>query len=196
MISQERLLSIFLEGLSSKELHVALYMKHHKNLNQCIHYAIDYDDNCGEELKAKDTSSKTSAGTSSVASQVEEITKGVMEKIQRLYGMPKLMDPQRMDRLGPANSRLDGCLSIWCEFDKKWGNHTTQECYNCIRFMRNQQMGGNIQNFALAGERPLPVLDAQPPLPNAALVRLVEHEEDDNQEQVLVPIMPYVNKTQ
>ena len=31
--SQERLVSIFLEGLSSKELHAVLYMKHHKILN-------------------------------------------------------------------------------------------------------------------------------------------------------------------
>ena len=92
MPSQERLVSIFLEGLSSKELHATFYMKHHKNLNQCIHDAIDYDDNCGDELKAKETSSKTSASTSSVASQVEEIMKGVMEKIQRLYGMPKLSE--------------------------------------------------------------------------------------------------------
>ena len=41
MPSQEILVSIFLEGLSNKELHAALYMKHHKNLNQCIHDAID-----------------------------------------------------------------------------------------------------------------------------------------------------------
>ena len=68
MPSQERLVSIFLEGLSSKELHAVLHMKHHKNLNQCIHDAIDYDDNCGEELKEKDMSSKTSASTSSFAS--------------------------------------------------------------------------------------------------------------------------------
>ena len=71
MPSQERLVSIFLEGLSNKDLHATLYMKHHKNLHQCIHNTIDYDDNCGEELKGKDTSSKTSASTSSVASQVE-----------------------------------------------------------------------------------------------------------------------------
>ena len=83
-------------------------MKHHKNLNQCIHNAIDYDDNCGEELKGKDTSSKTSASTSSVASQLEEIMKGVMDEIQHLYGMPKLMDPQRMDRPGPIVARPDG----------------------------------------------------------------------------------------
>ena len=93
MPSQDRLVSIFLEGLSSKELYTVLYMKHHKNLNQCIHDAIDYDDNCGEELKGKEMSSRASASTSSVALQVKEIMKGVMEKIQHLYGMPKLMDP-------------------------------------------------------------------------------------------------------
>ena len=43
-------------------------------------------------------------------------------------------------------------------------------------------MGGNIQNYAPVGEKPLSVLNAQPPLPNAALVRLVEHEDEDNQE--------------
>ena len=68
MPSQERLVSIFLEGLSSKELHTALYMKHHKNLNECIHDAIDYHDNYGEELKGKDTSSRASASTSLLAS--------------------------------------------------------------------------------------------------------------------------------
>ena len=53
MPSQDRLVSIFLEGLKNKDLHVALYMKHHKNLNQCINDAIDYDDNCGQELWAR-----------------------------------------------------------------------------------------------------------------------------------------------
>ena len=45
MPSQERLVSIFLEGLKNKDLHATLYMKHHKNLNQCINDVIDYDDN-------------------------------------------------------------------------------------------------------------------------------------------------------
>ena len=57
-------------------------------------------------------------------------------------------------------------------------------------------MGGNVQNYALPGERPVLVLDAQPPLPNAAPVRLVEHKDDNNQERALVPIMPYANETQ
>ena len=96
-------------------------MKHHKNLNQCIHDAIDYDDNCGDELKEKETSSKTSASTSSVASQVEEIMKGVMEKIQYIYGMPKLMDPQRMDRSRLVIAKPDEHPALWCDFNKKMG---------------------------------------------------------------------------
>ena len=66
-------------------------------------------------MKGKDTGSKTSASSGLVASQVEEITKGVMEKIQHLYGMPKLMDPQRMDRLGPATDwdlQLPGLMDV------------------------------------------------------------------------------------
>ena len=182
MPCQEKLVSIFLEGLSSKELHATLYMKHHKNLDWCIHDAIDYDEDCGEELKGKDLSSRASASTSSIASQVEEITKGVMEKIQHLYGMTKSMDPQRMDRPRLMTVRLDGRPALWCNFNKKWGSHTNEECYNHIRFMRNQKMVGNMQKFVPVGERLLPILGTQPPLPNGAPIRLVKHEEDDNQE--------------
>ena len=57
-------------------------------------------------------------------------------------------------------------------------------------------MGGNVQNFARVGERPLPMLDTQPSLPNATPVRLVEHEDEDNQERALVQVMPYVNEMQ
>ena len=96
-----------------------------------------------------------------------------------------------MDRPGLVVARLNKCLALWCNFDKKWGNHIAKGFYNQIRFMRNQQMVGGMQNYAPKSERPLPVLDAQPPLPNATLVRYVEHENEDTQEQVLVLVMPY-----
>ena len=92
MPSQERLISIFLEGLTNRDLHVFLYMKHHKNLNQCIHDAIDYDGNCGQEDKKEKKGAKASSSASSIASQIEELTKGVMEKMQQLYGPPRAMD--------------------------------------------------------------------------------------------------------
>ena len=95
MPSQERLVSIFLKGLKNKDLHVTLYMKHHKNSNQCINDAIDYDDNCGDDKKKDDKSSRASSSTSLITSQVEEITKGVMERMQQLYGPPRVMEPRR-----------------------------------------------------------------------------------------------------
>ena len=83
MPSQERLVSIFLEGLLNWELHASLYMKHHKNLNQCINDVVDFDDSCGTmDKKSEVRSYGVSSSNNSIASQVEEITKGVMEKMQ------------------------------------------------------------------------------------------------------------------
>ena len=43
--NQERLVSLFLEGLLNKKLHIALYPMKHKMLNACIKDAIELDDN-------------------------------------------------------------------------------------------------------------------------------------------------------
>ena len=48
--SQERLVSLFLEGLLNQKLHAALYPKKHKTLNACIKEAVELDDNV-EEFK-------------------------------------------------------------------------------------------------------------------------------------------------
>ena len=50
---------------------------------------------------------------------------------------------------------------------------------------------GNAANVGLEGDRALPVLDRQPPLPKTALVRIISHEDEANQERALVPNMPY-----
>ena len=53
-------------------------MKHHKQLNQCILEAIDYDDNC--DCGMNDTSSKTTSSLAKVSLQVKEILRGVTER--------------------------------------------------------------------------------------------------------------------
>ena len=211
--SQERLVSIFLEGLNNKELYAAIYMKRHSVLSQCINDAIEYDDNCSTKEDKGDKSSKATSSSGSVASQVEEVTKGVIEKMQQLYGPPRALEPRRMERhyvcgscggnhptnqclpkvQGPAVLRPDGRPAIWCDFDKKWGNHTTEECFNRIRFMRQQAMGGG-HMMGNEGERPILVLNRQPPLPEAAPLRILGHEEEINQEQAIVPVTPYEDK--
>ena len=69
--SQEQLVSLFLEGLWSKGLHSAIYMKHLTNLDQCIHEAIDYDDNCSKGVTG--TRAQMNESISRVSSQVDEI---------------------------------------------------------------------------------------------------------------------------
>ena len=78
-------------------------------------------------------------------------------------------------------NRQEGHPALWCNFDKKWGNHMTKGCYNRIRFMRGQMMGG-MPNVGQEGERPMPMLDRQPPLPKTTPVRIIEQDEDLNQE--------------
>ena len=43
--SQKWLISLFLEGLTSKTLHAHLYALKHTSFNECCHDAMDYDDN-------------------------------------------------------------------------------------------------------------------------------------------------------
>ena len=50
---------------------------------------------------------------------------------------------------------------------------------------------GGMPNVGQEGERLVPMLDRQPPLPKTTPMRIIGQEEDLNQEQALVPIMPY-----
>ena len=80
------------KGFIDKDFHAISYMKLHKNLNQCIHDAIDYDDNCGKEDKKEEKGSKANSSASSIAPQIEELTKGVAKKMQQLYSPPRAID--------------------------------------------------------------------------------------------------------
>ena len=153
------------------------------------------------DKKSEGKSFSASSSNSLVASQIEELIKGIMEKM--LYGPPRTNEPRRADRpyvcgncgdnhptsqclpRAPGVPRQELRPSLWCDFDKKWGNHTTEECYNRIRFMKGQMMGG-LPNTAQEGERPSPVLERQPPLPKTTPVRLVEYEDDGGHERALV----------
>ena len=78
--SQERLVSIFLEGLCSKELHSAVYTKHFMYLDQCIYEAIEYDDNCSKGTAG--IGSQTNESTTKISSQLDDIIRGVTTRMQ------------------------------------------------------------------------------------------------------------------
>ena len=88
--SQERLVSLFLEGLRSHKLQSTFYMKHITDLDQCIHEAIEYDDNCAKG--ASSVVSQTDESKSRLSSQVDEIIQGVAEKMLQMYGPPRVTE--------------------------------------------------------------------------------------------------------
>ena len=75
----------------------------------------------------------------------------------------------------PTYQKSEDRPALWCEFVKRWGNHTTEECYNRIRFMREQAIN---QGNPRVGEFPKPILDRQPAPPGAAVVRLFNPEDE------------------
>ena len=95
-------------------------------------------------------------------------------------------------------------LDKWCDFEQKWTSHDTKDCWHRIRFMREQGMAPmpnpgnprvfNNPNIPMGGDKAMPVLGQQPPLPGNAAVRLV-HTEEENNEQALVPSYPYYEES-
>ena len=77
--SQERLVSLSLEGLLNRKLHAALYPKKHKTLNACIKEAVKLDDNIdelryGRPTRLGDSKSDKSAKSRVVARQNQPLT--------------------------------------------------------------------------------------------------------------------------
>ena len=67
-------------------MHATLYMKHHTDLNQCILDAIDFEDNCNDVSRTSGRTENDARSTRDVSNQVDEIAKGVIEKMQQLFG--------------------------------------------------------------------------------------------------------------
>ena len=85
-----------------------------------------------------------------------------MENIKPLYGPPRSQEKRKFDRLYtceacgknhptpqcltrpnmPMAYQSKGKFQLWCDFDKKWGNHMMDDRYNCIYYMRGQAMEG------------------------------------------------------
>ena len=231
MPSSPRLVSIFLEGLLNKSLHANLYAKKHNTLNACIKDAIDFDDNCeifgnvNASARSETSSTKNTIETGkNHPIDAEAIAEMVMKKMNQVFRPPQRPAEQprfvrkyicgqcggdhptlqclpKQNNPNPAAPRTDK----WCDFEQKWTNHETQECYHRIRYLRqqgiaqqpagppvqpqNQRMGN--QFFAApGGEHAQPVLGNQPPLPRAAPVRFMQPEEI-TYDGTMVPVTSY-----
>lgn len=89
--SQGRLISIFLEGLRNKTLHVHLYARKHATFNACCTDAMDYNDNfdmknlASLDIKkdSKDLSANSSSQTPSM--NPKQIVDIVLKKLGQTY---------------------------------------------------------------------------------------------------------------
>ncbi|MCO5560573.1 hypothetical protein L7F22_014188 [Adiantum nelumboides] len=205
--TQERLVSIFQESLLNKELHAALFMKSHKVLEDCILDAIKYDDNCSKDGTGTGMSS-SSTSTSTPSTQADQIIQGVVEKMQKLYAPPRMGEHRQAERpyicglcggnhptshcalknAGPQQLRTE-MPAQWCDFHKRWENHNTENCFDRINHLRGHAVG-QANNLGMRGDRAMLVLEQQPPLPKAALVCIVDLQED-NIERALIPVTSY-----
>ena len=164
MPSSQRLVSIFLEGLANKSLHANLYAKKHDTLNSCIKDAIDFDDNCkifgnvNASARSETASTKNTIETGkSHPVDAEAIAEMVMKKMNQVFWPPQRQAEQprfaRQYSCGncggdhptlqclPKQSNPNQAVprtDKWCEFEQKWTNHETHECYHRICYIRNQ----------------------------------------------------------
>ena len=97
-------------------------------------------------------------------------------------------------------------MDKWCDFENKWTNHETAECYHRIRYLRGKGMAPQPPQFHPQGqgyapmrqpnyptqgmEHAQPVLGHQPSLPRAAVVRYIQPEEEHH-DGTMVPVNYY-----
>ena len=80
---------------------------------------------------------------------------------------------------------------LWCDYERRWTNHNTEGCWQRMKHLREQEISQQNQgNFRAGGEKSMPVLGHQPPLPGNAAVRIVSPEEEGN-DRAIVPVQPY-----
>ena len=213
MPAEDRLISCFLESLRDKNLHMQLFGKRHTILDDCFDDALLYEDNCnlgGADTRdiGSDSSSHTSRHINSEA--IADLVIKKMEQKQRhplnRGGYPRAYVCGICSGNHPTGScqREGNALAsglVWCDVCRKYGTHTTENCYYRARAAnlqsqpRNEQRDfHNRENPRVGGtaDRPVPVLGTQPPLPGAAAVRYVDVATNDlSQHQDLVPVGSY-----
>ena len=213
MPAEDRLISCFLESLRDRNLHTQLFGKRHVSLDDCFDDALLYEDNCNlGGGDAKDLGSDSSSHTSRHINS-EAIADLVLKKMRQEQRYPQ-------NRSGYPRAYVCGICAgnhptgscqregnatasglIWCDDCRKYGTHTTDNCYyrrraaNAPMQPRNDHRDFHPRENPKVGgtaNGPVPVLGTQPPLPGAAAVRYVDVATQEwNQHQDIVPVGSY-----
>ena len=81
-------------------------------------------------------------------------------------------------------------LKLWCDFHKRWGTKSIENCFKKIQHMQEQALG-NTPQAQMDGDKAILVLDRQPLLWKTVPVQIVNQDEVYNKERALVPISPF-----
>ena len=122
MPGPNRLISLFLEGLSNKSLHANLYGRKHDTLNECIKDAIDLDDSCelygnvDKRVNSSDASSaQSSCSKEATPMEADAIADLVIKKMNQMF-KPAMRAPEQERFQRPYRCGLCG------------GDHPTSQC--------------------------------------------------------------------
>ena len=194
---QERLVSCFLEGLLDEDLYMLLFVQDHKDFEFCCFEAQRLDDN--RKGKGRSHVDEQRLDSSSQARRNDEVVShNIAERVARLLKQENKANQQyrAYQPTQPLRDNPQGALK-WCEPCRRWGNHSTNECYSKQRYMREvgAAMPGdfkptNVQPASNTHEAARPVLGAQPAPPGTTPFHYVQEVEDPGQSLELVPTGP------
>ena len=153
------MISCFLESLRDRNLHMQLFGKRHMTLEDCFDDALLYEDNCNlGGADTRDIGSDSSIHTSRHVNS-EAIADLVLKKMRqeqryplnrggyrRAYvcGICSGNHPTRLCQR-EGNARASGL--VWCDGCKKYGTHTTKNCYYRARVANMQSQPRNERDF-------------------------------------------------
>ena len=193
---QECLVSCFLEGLRDADLYMMLFAQDHKDFEICCFEAQRIDDNQRgrssiEEQKLDDSSN--------VCKNDEVVSHSIADRIVCLLKQDNRVSPQYRpyQPMPPLRDTPQGALK-WCEPCRRWGNHSTNECYSRQHYMREIGAAMPADSNPVIAQPNLgsskgarPVLGAQPAPPGTTPFRYVRDVEDSGPSMELVPLGPY-----
>ena len=177
--------------------------------------AIDLDDNCelfgnvDKKVNSSDISSAKSGKTQdSTPMEANVIANLVIKKVNEMFKPvvrapepPRFQKPSQCGICHGDHPTLQCALKLsqppqfqnklWCDYEKRWTNHNTEGCWQRLKLLREQDIAQQNQgNFRAGGEKAMPILGQQPPLPGNATVKIVPPEEEGH-EKAIMHVQPY-----
>ena len=193
---QEHLVSCFLEGLRDADLYLFLFSQDHKDFEVYCFKSQHLDDSRRGHSSIEEHKSDDS---SNARKNEELVSNRIVDRIVRLLKQDNPLGKQYRpyQPTPPLRDTPEEALK-WREPCRRWGNHSTNECYIRQCYMReigatmptNSNPAHAQQNLG-ASKGAKRVLGAKQTPPRTTPFRYVREAEDSRPSMELVPSRPY-----